>query len=78
MTMVQAMFRQDASLCRVAALLYEDLNRKPSSGFTISPFVVNLTFLIELYLKTLGQIHSVTLKGHDLSGRDRRGCVNGG
>ncbi len=66
-TVAQAMFRQADSFSRVAALLYADLTRKPSSGFTIAPFVVNLTFSIELYLKTLGQIHGATLKGHDLS-----------
>lgn len=61
------MFRQAVSFSRVAVILFEDLNRTPSSGFTIAPFVVNLTFSMELYLKTLGQIHGTTLKGHDLA-----------
>lgn len=66
-TMVQAMFRQAASFSDTAAMLFTDLNRTPSRGLTISPFVVNLTLSIELYLKTLAQIHGATLKGHDLA-----------
>jgi hypothetical protein len=66
-TVVQAMFRQAASFADTAAMLYADLQKKPSRGLTIAPFVVNLTFSIELYLKTLAQAHGAKLTGHELA-----------
>jgi hypothetical protein len=65
-TVVQAMFRQAVSFADTAAMLYADLQQQPSRGLTIAPFVVNLTFSIELYLKTLARAHGVELTGHEL------------
>ncbi len=33
---------------------------------SLAPFVVNSVFAIELYLKTLGQLHDAPMRGHDL------------
>jgi hypothetical protein len=66
-TVVQAMFRQAASFCDTAAMLFEDLQKQPSRGLTIAPFVVNLTFSLELYLKTLASAHGTKLLGHELA-----------
>jgi hypothetical protein len=33
---------------------------------SVAPFVVNSTFALELYLKTLGLLHDTELRGHDL------------
>jgi len=66
-TLVQAMFRQAVSFATTAAYLYErDLLKPPRNGFSGAPFVVNSAFSIELYLKTLGQIHHKSLRGHEL------------
>jgi hypothetical protein len=66
-TMAQAMFRQAVSFATTGAHLYEqDLKGMPRSVFSIAPFVVNCAFAIELYLKTLAQIHGKSLKGHKL------------
>lgn len=66
-TLVQAMFRQAASFCSTSAYLFErDLRKVPRNGLGVAPFVVNSAFSIELYLKTLGQIHGTSLKGHKL------------
>jgi hypothetical protein len=66
-TVVQAMFRQAVSFCDTAAMLNADLQKQPSRGLTIAPFVVNLTFSIELYLKTLARAHDAELTGHELA-----------
>jgi hypothetical protein len=66
-TPAQAMFRQALSFATTAAHLHKtDLLRAPRNGFSVAPFVVNSAFSIELYLKTLGQIHNRALKGHEL------------
>ena len=66
-TLVQAMFRQAVSFATTAAYLYEcDLLKPPRNGFSMAPFVVNSALSIELYLKTLGQIHNKSLRGHEL------------
>lgn len=66
-TLVQAMFRQAVSFAITAAYLYKrDLLKLPRNGFSVAPFVVNSAFSIELYLKTLGQIHNKSLRGHEL------------
>lgn len=66
-TLIQAMFRQAVSFSTAAAYLYDhDLRKTPTNGFSIAPFIVNSAFSIELYLKTLGQIHNKSLKGHEL------------
>ena len=66
-TPIQAMFRQALSFATTAAYLHKtDLIKAPRNGLSIVPFVVNSTFSIELYLKTLGQIHNKPMKGHHL------------
>ncbi len=66
-TPAQVMFRQALSFATTAAYLYKtDLLKVPRNGFSIAPFVVNSAFSIEIYLKTLGQIHGIPLKGHKL------------
>lgn len=66
-TVVQAMFRHAVSFCDTAAMLHADLQKQPSRGLTIAPFVVNLTFSIELYLKALARAHDAELTGHELA-----------
>jgi hypothetical protein len=67
-TTVRATFRQAHSFAKAASLIYKaDLGVEPRNLPSIMPFIVNLAFSIELYLKTLGQLHGVTLRGHKLS-----------
>ena len=66
-TLIQAMFRQALSFCSTAAYLYEkDFQKTPINVLSLAPFVVNSVFSIELYLKTLAQIHNRSLTGHEL------------
>jgi hypothetical protein len=66
-TPVQAMFRQAVSFATTAAHLHKtDLLTAPRNGFSVAPFVVNSTFSIELYLKTLSMMHNKVLRGHEL------------
>ncbi len=66
-TLIQAMFRQSVSFATTASYLYKrDLTTVPRNGLSAAPFVVNSAFAIELYLKTLGQLHGTRLIGHDL------------
>ncbi|WP_186260166.1 hypothetical protein [Burkholderia gladioli] len=65
--LVQSMFRQALAFANTAAYLYErDLRNAPRNGLSAAPFVVNIAFAIEIYLKTLSQIHGASLNGHDL------------
>ena len=66
-TELQAIFRQAYSFCKVAARLYADLNSSPSHGLFMAPFIVNSTFSVELYLKTLGAISGEKFTGHELT-----------
>jgi hypothetical protein len=64
---VQRMFRQAMSFATTSAYLYKrDLIKVPKNGLSVAPFVVNGAFAIELYLKTLGRLHDVDMRGHDL------------
>jgi hypothetical protein len=64
---VQAMFRQAVSFATTSAYLYSrDLERIPGNGFTVAPFVVNSSFAIELYLKTLHEMGNARPRGHAL------------
>jgi len=66
-TRVQSMFRQALAFANTSAYLYErDLRNVPRNGLSAAPFVVNIAFAIEIYLKTLAQIHGASLNGHDL------------
>jgi hypothetical protein len=61
---VQRIFHQAYSFARIAADIYEKgLVTNPNNT---PPFVVNSAFSIELYLKTVAQIHGKALRGHDL------------
>jgi len=58
-TLVQAMFRQAVSFATTSSYLYDrDLKSAPRNGFSVAPFVVNSALSLELYLKTLAQMHS--------------------
>jgi hypothetical protein len=66
-TLIEAIFRHAVSFASTASYVYErDLKKAPRNGFGIAPFVVNAAFSIELYLKTLNQIHGNVVKGHSL------------
>jgi len=66
-TREQAIFRQALSFATTASYLYQrDLTVVPRNGMSVAPFVVNATFALELYLKTLGLLHDNELRGHDL------------
>ncbi|MEX3839780.1 hypothetical protein [Paraburkholderia sp. BR10882] len=66
-TLVQSMFRQALAFANTSAYLYDkDLKNEPRNGLSAAPFVVNISFAIELYVKTLGRIHGSSLKGHNL------------
>ena len=61
------MFSQAASFAASAALLMKNIrvDRSGANQFG-TPFVVNMAFAIELYLKTLACIQGESLSGHDL------------
>jgi hypothetical protein len=66
-TLEQAMFRQAVSFATTASYLYKrDLTATPRNSMSVAPFVVNSAFALELYLKTVGQLHGRTMRGHDL------------
>ncbi|MBI3894514.1 MAG: hypothetical protein HY313_01145 [Acidobacteria bacterium] len=66
-TMTQAMFRQALSFSTTAAYIHKrDLLKAPTNGLSVVPFVVNSAFSIELYLKTLLNLHGVAARGHSL------------
>jgi hypothetical protein len=66
-TKEQAIFRQAVSFATTASYLYDrDLTSVPANGMTAVPFTVNAVFALELYIKTLGKLHSQSLHGHDL------------
>lgn len=62
-----SMFGQANAFAETANLLYrKDLAKSPYKGSTISPFVVNACFSIEIYLKTIHQAYGQSITGHDL------------
>ena len=62
-----SMFGQANCFAEVAINLYKtNLRNSPLNGGSISPFVVNATFSIELYLKTIHNYFGNTIKGHHL------------
>ncbi|GAA7755319.1 hypothetical protein RN01_11820 [Cupriavidus sp. SHE] len=65
-TKVQSMFRQAIAFATVSRDCHAMLNRQPRNPVYAAPFVVNIAFSIELYLKTLAEAHGVTPWGHDL------------
>lgn len=62
-----AMFNQANAFATVANDLYNrDLKKSPLKGISISPFVVNAVFSIELYLKAIHNAYGNKIKGHHL------------
>ena len=62
-----AMFNQANAFAAVANDLYKrDLKRSPFKGISVSPFVVNAVFSIELYLKAIHNAYGNKIKGHHL------------
>ncbi len=63
----RAMFNHAHAFATTSSYLYsKDLPSVPRNGVSAIPFVVNSAFAIELYLKTLGQLHNAPSRGHDL------------
>lgn len=67
-TRVDRLFGQACSFSASARLLYQqlNLNRADIAKFGV-PFVVNMAFSVELYLKALSELHGQKLTGHDLA-----------
>jgi len=62
-----AMFNQANSFASVANDLYQrDLKKSPFKGISVSPFIVNAVFSIELYLKVIHNAYGNKIKGHHL------------
>ena len=63
-----AMFNQENAFATVAKDLYKkDLRKSPIKGISISPFIVNAVFSIELYLKVIHNAYGNKIKGHHLT-----------
>lgn len=63
-----AMYGQANAFAMVANDLYKrDLQKSPYKGSSVAPFVVNATFSIELYLKTIHDAYGNKITGHDLA-----------
>lgn len=59
-------FRQAYAFMNTAALLYEKVSGSPPDASAMGSFVVNATFALELYFKTIAIKHGTTLRGHEL------------
>lgn len=64
----QAIFRQAAAFATNATYLFNTGLRgvPPPIPMNLIPFVVNAAFAVELYLKTIGGLYGLNLRGHDL------------
>jgi hypothetical protein len=63
-----AMYGQANAFAEVANGLYKrDLIYSPFKGSSVPPFVVNASFSIELYLKTIHDAYGNKIRGHHLS-----------
>lgn len=63
----QAMFNHAYAFAHTASKLYKTIQTDRSQlNKAAVPFVVNITFALEIYLKTLAQINGIKLKGHKL------------
>ena len=61
-------FSQANSFAKIANDIYDnDLKTSPYKGSSVSPFVVNATFSIELYLKTIHNFYGNKIRGHHLA-----------
>jgi|SRR6185369_15105071 len=54
------------SFNETAAALYERIQESLHDSRPMIPFVVNSSFSIEVFLKTIGEVHGASLRGHDL------------
>jgi len=62
-----SMFGQANHFSRVAEDIYKDaFKQSPFKGGFMGPFVVNATFSIELYLKTIHNVYGNNIRGHHL------------
>lgn len=61
-----SIFQQAYSFSIAATQLFQRIVQKPPDVTAVSPFVVNITFSIELYLKSLALKHGKRLHGHPL------------
>lgn len=60
-------FNQAQAFSKSARELYDEgLSKPPYDSYKVSPYVVNSTFSIELYLKAILSITNDNVKGHDL------------
>ncbi|EIW90557.1 hypothetical protein AGRI_01770 [Alishewanella agri BL06] len=65
-TVNDAIYYQANSFAIIAKEIYEkDLRKSPFKGSSVSPFVVNATFSIELYLKAIHDAYG-KIRGHNL------------
>lgn len=63
-----SIYSQANCFAKVANDLYQnDLKISPLNAFSISPFVVNATFCIELYFKAIHNAYGNKIKGHHLA-----------
>ncbi len=61
------MFNQANSFASISADIFEKhLLKAPPNGAAMSPFVVNIAFAIELFIKTLSIQHGKKLHGHEI------------
>lgn len=66
-TIEQSMYNQAVAFAKTSAELYErGLKNVPRDGNALVPWIVNSSFSIEIYLKALGKIFGVELRGHKL------------
>jgi hypothetical protein len=66
-TLERSMFNQANSFASASADIFEKhLLKVPSNGAAMSPFVVNIAFAIELFIKTLSIQHGKKLQGHEI------------
>lgn len=62
-----AMFRQANSFAEAAMNIYKkDFAQSPYNVLSAAPFVVNATFCIEIYLKTIYHAYGTEVRGHNL------------
>lgn len=62
-----AMYGQANSFAETANNIYgKDLKHSPYKGSSSAPFVVNATFSIEIYLKTIHHAYGHKVRGHNL------------
>ncbi|MET4240712.1 hypothetical protein [Bradyrhizobium sp. RT10b] len=66
-TLERSMFNQANSFAEASADIFEKhIMKQPPNGAAMSPFVVNTTFAIELFIKTLAMQHGKKLHGHEI------------